>query len=75
MNKDYGVLFSLWVCRHNVASVGSFAKKFKLPIKDVRKMANKLKINGFMSTKRGRFGGYSLVGRPTVKSIAGACVQ
>lgn len=72
MRKKYGLLFSLYVCEHNIASVASFAKKFNVPIKDIRKVANRLKKDGVLASKRGRYGGYSLIGRPTVLSAVGS---
>ncbi len=66
---QYGMLFTLYLCRTGYATVDATAKELGLSRSFLEQVTGRLRRAGILQVKRGPGGGYSLNGNPTVAQL------
>lgn len=74
INKQaqYGMLLALYLTKAGRSNLGYIAEGLNLSKSFTQQVARKLRLAGVIKSVRGKYGGYELVGEPTVKDIFNA---
>lgn len=68
-NAQYAILFTLYLTRAGKAPIENATENMQLSKPLMFQVVRKLRIAGIVKSHRGRYGGYTLIGEPTVKEI------